>query len=232
MSGSTSNVRKDERPKLVDRVSFLLRAAEGRSVLHLGCTNHPYTESSVAAGTLLHARLAASAFSLTGLDSDQEGIAELAKYDFGPIHHADLENLDDAAIEATYDVIIAGEVIEHLTNPGGFLRGVKRFMTADSVLILTTINAYCGMRFAQYALRGRGGVAEPVHPDHVAYYSYKTLRRMVEMGGLSVEDFLFYDLGPEHRVHNRFSLNLINDVCVRIAPQLSDGLIAVCRIPE
>lgn len=222
----------DARPGLADRVPFLLEAARGKSVLHLGCTNHPYTDLSIAEGTLLHAKLSACAARLTGIDSDLEGIAELEKYNFGPILHGDLEVLSEVPLREEFEVVIAGEVIEHLSNPGAFLRGVKRFVGDNGRLIITTVNAYCGMRFAQYALRGRGGRVEPVHPDHVAYYSLKTLNLILERHGFLVEDLHFYDLGSEHRVHNRMALNLINDLCVKASPQLADGIIAVCRNAE
>ena len=32
-------------------------------------------------------------------------------------------------LNETFDVIIAGEMIEHLSNPGLFLKGIQRFMT-------------------------------------------------------------------------------------------------------
>ena len=70
-------------------------------------------------------------------------------------------------------------------------------------MVITTINAYCGLRFLIYALRGRGGSAEPVHPDHVAYYSYATIHRLLDKAGMDVRRFLFYDIGPEHRPHQR-----------------------------
>ena len=75
-----------------------------------------------------------------------------------------------------------------------------------------------------------GGRAEMVHPDHVAYYSYSTLRLLVERHRMQVDNFLFYDIGKEHRPHNRWFLNLINDVSVAIAPQWADGIIAVCSL--
>jgi hypothetical protein len=127
-------------------------------------------------------------------------------------------------------VIIAGEMIEHLSNPGLFLRGIKRFMNDDTSLIITTINAYSGMRFFIYSLRGKGGANEPVHPDHVAYYSYKTLNLVVERENLSVKEFLFYDIGDEHRPHVHWFYNVVNDVSVKISPQLCDGVIAVCGL--
>ncbi len=84
--------------------------------------------------------------------------------------------------------------------------------------------------FVVYGLRGKGGASEPVHPDHIAYYSYSTLSLLLRRHGFSVEEFMFYDIGIEHRPHNRALYNLINDVCVRIAPQWADGMIAVCRL--
>ncbi|MDQ2745852.1 MAG: hypothetical protein M3T96_01160, partial [Acidobacteriota bacterium] len=99
-------------------------------------------------------------------------------------------------------------------------------------LVITTINAYSGMRFGIYGLRGRGGKVEPVHPDHVAYYSYKTLSMVINREKLHIKDFYFYDLGPEHRPHNHWAYNLLNDISVKISPGLSDGVIAVCNIGE
>ena len=47
---------------------------------------------------------------------------------------------------------------------------------------------------------------------------------------MKVDEFLFYNLGMEHRNHNPWYYNLCNDVSVKIAPQWSDGLIAVCSL--
>lgn len=201
-------------------------------MLHLGCTNSPYTEESIKNDMLLHHDLKRVAKELYGFDYDAEGLDIFERNGEKNIFWADLENLDEVALDETFDVIIAGEMIEHLSNPGLFLRGIKRFMNERTSLVITTINAYSGMRFAIYGLRGRGGANEPVHPDHVAYYSYKTLNLVVERENLKIRDFLFYDLGPEHRPHNHWVYNLINDVSVSLSPQLCDGVIAVCGFQE
>ena len=88
------------------------------------------------------------------------------------------------------------------------------------------------MRFLWYGLRGKKGKQEPVHPDHVAYYSYSTLSLLLQRHSLNVDEFLFYDIGTEHRPHNKWYLNSINDVCTFIAPQWADGIIAVCRLSD
>ena len=216
---------------LVQRVDQILKACAGKSVLHLGCTNYPYTQDAIEKGMLLHHRIDAVAAELYGFDYDQEGLDILAADGTNNLFRADLEDLRSVPLERTFDVIVAGEIIEHLVNPGLFLSGIRRFMAPETSLMITTVNAYSAARFLTYSLRGKGGYNEPVHPDHVAYFSYKTLGKMIEKGGLEVREFYYYDIGPEHRPTNRGAVNMFNDISVRFAPQLADGVIAVCGLP-
>ncbi len=218
--------------ELVQRVDFIKKACVGKKVLHLGCTNYPYTQESLENNMLLHFEIAEVAGELYGFDFDQKGIDILEEAGVKNLFRADLEKLEEVRLDETFDVIIAGEMIEHLSNPGLFLKGIQRFMNARTNLVITTINAYSAMRFMIYGLRGRGGALEPVHPDHVAYYSYKTLSLAIERENLQVRDFLFYDLGHEHRKFNRWFFNVFNDVSVKISPHLCDGVIAVCSLPK
>ncbi|MGB7922117.1 MAG: methyltransferase domain-containing protein [Pyrinomonadaceae bacterium] len=215
----------NNRIPLVQRVEYLKEVCRGRTVLHLGCTNWPYTKDVLAEGTLLHTELQGIASELSGFDADQQGLDLLAQLGVKNLYRADLEHLEEVELDQQFDVILAGEMIEHLSNPGLFLHGIKRFMRPDSTLVITTVNAYCGFRMLVYGLRGRGGRAEPVHPDHVAYYSYSTIHHLLSREELVAKRFLFYDLGVEHRPHARFYINWVNDLCVWFAPQLADGII-------
>lgn len=217
---------------LVQRLDLIKEMCAGKRVLHLGCTNYPYTDESIENKMLLHHDLEKIAGDLWGIDADQEGIEILEKHGSKQIVQGDLERLDQLELNEQFDVIVAGEMIEHLNNPGLFLEGIKRFMTDDTEMVLTTVNAYCAMRFVWYGLRGKRGRNEFVHPDHVAYYSYTTLKLLVERHGLHVEKFLFYDIGKEHRPHTSWIIRAINDVSVRIAPQWADGVIAICRLAK
>ena len=218
------------RPPLVQRVEYILSQCEGKRVLHLGCTNWPYTEDSLSQGTLLHSAIRERCSELYGIDEDEAGLDLLRQKGFENLYAANLEKLEGCEITSTFDLVIAGEMIEHLNNPGLFLNGVKRFLEPESVLLITTVNAYCFIRALLYAFKGQGGENEPVHPDHVAYYSYSTLKLLLKRHGFERTEILFYDIGSEHRPHNRWLVNLANDAAVRLFPQLSDGLIARCRL--
>lgn len=215
---------------VVQRLEVVREMCRGKKVLHLGCTNYPYTEQAIEGDMLLHFELQGLTSELYGFDDDQRGLDILGDHGSTNLFRVDLEKLEEIGLDMKFDVIVAGEMIEHLNNPGLFLTGIKRFMSPETKLLLTTINAYCGMRFVLYGLKGKRGRAEPVHPDHVAYYSYSTLNLLLKRHDLDVERFLFYDLGDEHRPHSRRSINFINDVAVRIAPQWADGVIALCRL--
>lgn len=216
--------------ELIQRLEFIKKTCAGKKVLHLGCTNFPYTNEALENNMLLHLELGKIANNLYGFDFDAKGLEILEKAGVKNLYRADLEHLEEVNLDETFDCIIAGEIIEHLSNPGLFLRGIKRFMNRETLLIITTINAYCGFRFLIYGLRGKGGSNEPVHPDHVAYYSYKTLNLLLERENFQIDKFYFYDIGVEHRPFNRWFYNFFNDVCVKISPQLCDGIIAVCKI--
>jgi len=137
---------------IVQRVEFIKSVCNGKNVLHLGCTNYPYTELSLKNNDLLHFELEKITDNLTGFDFDQKGLDILTERGVGNLYRADLEKLEDVEINETFDVIVAGEIIEHLSNPGLFLKGIQRFMNRQTILLITTINAYCGLRFFQYAV--------------------------------------------------------------------------------
>jgi len=218
--------------EITDRVAFIKKACVDKKVLHLGCTDYPFTKEMIDNKMLLHFELQKVAKELYGYDFDQKGIDVLSTAGIKNLYYADLEKLEEVALDETFDVIIAGEVIEHLSNPGLFLKGIQRFMNSATNLVITTINAYCGMRMLTYGLRGQGGAQEPVHPDHVAYYSYSTLRVLIERENLKIDNFAFYNTGKEHRKLAPWKQKFANDISVLIAPQWADGIIAECSLKK
>lgn len=223
---------ENKKIRLVQRIEFIKNICRGKKVLHLGCTSYPYTNEMLELGEHLHLHLLNEADELYGFDFDQAGIDILKAKGVENLYRGDLEKLEEVELDRKFDVIIAGEMIEHLNNPGLFLNGVKRFMNDDSVLVITTINTYGGLRFVHYSLLGKGGTNEPVHPDHVAYYSYSTLNLLLKRHGLDVREFLFYDLGAEHKKNSKWYFIFINYLSVKFTPQLADGLIAVCGLEK
>src|SRR6266542_3336686 len=111
----------------VDRNSFLLERARGKKVLHLGCADEHVVNQKLSNNAHLHAQLKSVASELWGVDISAEGISQLREAGFDNLIRANVERLDeiDGLRSQHFEVIIAGELIEHLLNPGLLLTSCR-----------------------------------------------------------------------------------------------------------
>ena len=160
--------------------------------------------------------------SVTGIDIDEAGIERARLQGIRNIYYGDLEKLNDIDISDTFDVIAAGGVIEHLPNPGLFLTGVKRLFHDHTEMIIETPNVFSLHRFL-LAL----GRMEYVHPDHVCYYSYTTLRNLLNMHGFVIKEevacILEMRLGGLRKLLARWNLNYANALIFVVKTDVQDS---------
>jgi 2-polyprenyl-3-methyl-5-hydroxy-6-metoxy-1,4-benzoquinol methylase len=99
-------------------------------------------------------------------------------------------DLDEAKHLPYLDIqlIVCGEIIEHLSNAGHFLQLLRR---TKCPVILTTPNALNDVvrRYAEMNI-------EQVNKQHVAWYSYHTLKTLVERHGFKVLEWGWYGGKP------------------------------------
>ena len=139
----------------VSKEEWILRACSGRSVLHLGCVGftdiHP--EARVrAAQQSLHWKLTQCA-DVVGVDRSTDVIDELRNRGiFDNLVPGDVEHLDQLPLDRRFEVVVAGDIIEHLSNPGRMLDGIRRFCTETTQVIITTPNAFGAPNFLRQAL--------------------------------------------------------------------------------
>jgi len=213
------------RVPVVDREGFLLKAARGKSVLHLGCADAPYFRSRAADASLLHTRLAAVATRIVGIDIDEEGVTFLRNtLGFKEVFLGDVEDLSEVKLNRTFDLVVAGELLEHLPNPGRGLAGVKNLLTPDGSLIITVPNAFSLKGFMRVA---RG--VELTHPDHVCYFSVVTVGRLLAQCGYSAITYAYYVSRSASKLKRAIDfLFLAPARCC--APYLSDGIVVVAKL--
>ena len=225
--------------RCVDRNSFLLERARGKKVLHLGCADEHTVSLKLEKHVHLHAQLESVAKELWGVDSSIEALAELRQAGFGNLIRGDVERLDEIEElrSQRFDVVIAGELIEHIFNPGLFLKTCRTLCSADTELIVTTPNALC---YAQtiFALLDR----EAIHPDHTLMWSPTSLRHLVARSGYDIQETLVYgdmpcvQLHPDEQIAKKLARIVlrcadvvIRKAVVRFRPWLNNGLIVVAR---
>lgn len=163
-----------------DRIQDLIATrVAGQHVLDLGCVEHDAARAG--ADTWLHAHLVRTAASVVGVDILTSHVARLQAKGYQAV-------VGDAChlnLGAQFDVVVAGELLEHVDEPGPFLRGIREHLTAGGRLILTTPHAY----FAYHVWEAWGcNPARRWNPQHVAWYEPFTLGNLLARHGFAMTE--------------------------------------------
>jgi len=155
----------------VDRTVFILKRVAGKRVLDFGASG------------ALHAGIRKAASFVAGVD--REDAPGVFGFDLDDVDQPDLPSIDPAP-----EVIVCGEVLEHLSNPGWFLSRLKR-QYAGVPVIISVPNAFSAVG-RQHIVKG----TENVNADHVAWYSHKTLTTLLARAGYVVRESYWYNGQP------------------------------------
>lgn len=223
-------VHRIPRARLVDRLEELQLLVRGRRVIDLGFVDEGQMDPKRARGRWLHDVLATEAGELVGIDLDAAGV-ERARVRGFDAYTCDVESADDVArLELDpAEVVVAGELIEHLERPGDFLEAAKVLVEPGGMLVLTTPNAH-SLTNALAAFVGR----ELVNPDHVAWLSWRTLETLLARHGWRLESVSYYrfptvESGPPSARALFNGYQALAQPLFRLRPNLADGILVVAR---
>ncbi len=166
-------------PVVEDRQAFLSALCRGKSVIHVGFGDAGAREATESEGRWVHDAIARNASRVIGLDVDSDSV-EMARAQGWEAYQADCT--DPEAIRLLglpeADLIILGEVIEHVGNPGGLLSAMRVSAGPATQLVVTTPNALRIATVVNVAAR-----QETSHPDHVAIWTMPLLAQLVARNG-------------------------------------------------
>lgn len=154
--------------RVVEREIYILQKSKDKTVLDIGATG-PMHDGIQQVAKLCY-----------GIDIVEKEEPNYFQVDLDRVAH--LPSIPEI------DMIIAGEVIEHLSNAGHFLNLLAEY---DCPIVLTTPNAFAESGFHSV----KKGI-EMVNKEHVAYYSYKTLSALIERHGFQMDEFYWYHGKP------------------------------------
>lgn len=153
---------------VVDRAKFILGRVRDKAVLDVGASG-PMHEAVARAAKVCWGIDRQAAPGVWGIDLDSDD------FTLPP-----LEGLD---------VVVCGEVLEHLSNPGSFLKALKNTYPVPVVITVPNAFAAAGKRQLERGI-------ENVNRDHVAWYSWHTLKVLVERVGYRPVEWAWYGGKP------------------------------------
>lgn len=171
-----------------ERVELFRRyvGGPGRRVLDLGCRDGALT------------RAYAGGNEVVGVDADRDALAEAAKQGI-ETHWADLDEplpFDDVS----FDVVVAGELLEHLRDPRQVVGEVRRVLRPGGTFVASVPNAYR----LKNRLRFLFGREPEDDPTHLQMFSPDGVRALLT--GLE-EPRLHFIAGRLVPVHGRLFAN-------------------------
>jgi 2-polyprenyl-3-methyl-5-hydroxy-6-metoxy-1,4-benzoquinol methylase len=201
------------------RWDFVRPYVEGKKVLDVGPaelvgTIHRYKEER-----WLHKKMASVATEVIGLEINEEQVGALRNMGYD-IRLGDAEAF---ALSETFDVIVAGELIEHLSNPGEFLKCARRHLRPNGILLLTTPNRYGALAFLKLLRRNRVPSYDKPIAKHVTFFDEDSIRSLLTRYNFVDIVVSYYETvgaPPKH-----FKIKLLNAFLRRYRPMLLPGLL-------
>jgi SAM-dependent methyltransferase len=183
-----------------DREAVIAEYVARGDVLDLGVVDSRRAEQATAekltdCSTLLHDHIRRINPNVLGLDIDEEGVEILRSRGYNACC-ADVHTMD---LGRQFDTIVAGEIIEHLPNPGQALITLRQHLKPAGRLVLTTCNPFCILELWKILLYND----VQVHEEHTMWFDPRTLGRLLTMCGYEVERLCWI---RQRRRHGRFKL--------------------------
>ena len=147
----------------------------GSRVLDVGCSTGTLARPLVQRGC-----------SVVGIELDPAS-AERAREVCAEVLVGDVETIELPFADGSFDVVLCGDVVEHLRDPGAFLARVRPVLRADGLLVLTTPNvANWAMRLSLLAGRWRYTERGILDRTHAHLFTRKTLVATLEQAGYRI----------------------------------------------
>ena len=164
-----------------EKIKKFCEVVRGKRVLDLGSVDH-FADNHKSPDWLFKA-LADNAKSIIGLDYYEEGVVELQKKGFNIIYG----DAQDFAFEDKFEVITAGDLIEHIPNLHGFLSSSFEALEQGGDIVISTPNPWCWKYVCYHILKKE---LSPINDEHVSWFCLRTLK------------LLFARYGFSYRYHN------------------------------
>lgn len=208
------------------RWDFVRPYVEGKRVLDVGPAELVGTVHRQKEERWLHKKIASVATEVIGLEINEEQVRSLRNMSYD-IRLGDAESFD---LGETFDVVVGGELIEHLSNPGRFLECAQRHLRPNGVLLLTTPNRFGALAFLKVLRRNRVPSYDKPIAKHVMFFDEDSIRSLLTCYGFSDIIVAYYE--TVGALPKDLKTRLLNALLRRYRPVLLPGLLVSARVGE
>ena len=202
------------------RNNFVYKYVKGKEVLHLGFLG----EDEKKRFSDIHEFLLKNTKNTLGIDIDKKRVDILKKKGFDVMCDDAITLVKLKETNRKFEVIFAGEIIEHLENPFQFIENLKELLKPDGVIILTTPNIYSLRFIIRHTIFGIESPywqnrANEIRYGHVIGFSKMLFENFLLRSNFKIVNFS-YVIKNEYSGFRAFFEKFISMIFPRFSPTL------------
>lgn len=181
-SNGTAIKITNQKNYVVIRQWYLREIVTGKKVLHFGFVDHEeIIEYKIATNNWLHKIINETSVRCAGIDINCSGVQKVRELGFDDIFCTNI--IQDELIEELknedWDIVLLGEVLEHVNNPVEFLKAIRDKLKINTKEILITVpNAFYYKNFLNTFQN-----IEFINTDHRYWFTPYTLSKLLYEAG-------------------------------------------------
>lgn len=197
-------------PKVIkNRWKIIKKYCKNKNVLDIGCIQHK--ADSEKNNYWLHKKIKKIASKVTGVDIQEEESKKLIQRGYNIII-SDALKID---LRDQFNTIIAGEFIEHVSNPGIFLDNMHKHLKDEGVLILTTPNLFA-IRYFLLNIFKKNLIP---NKEHVIWFDYHTLKELCTRHNFKLKES-YYHFDENTPWYKYYPVKLLTIIKKNFAPRI------------
>lgn len=162
----------------VTRENLIIKYCTNKDVLDIGCVNHDLLNTSL--DNWLHSQIKKVSNKLIGMDYLLDEVELLNKKGFNIVHQ---DVCEPFSLNKLFDVIVIGNLIEHVSNFEGLLKNMRNHLSNDGVILISTANPFFIEQYFYSAYKNDIIVNE----EHTCWIDPVTLNQLAERFNLTTE---------------------------------------------
>ncbi|HEY9608519.1 class I SAM-dependent methyltransferase [Allocoleopsis sp.] len=184
---------------ILNRVDYFCEMARGKDILDVGVVDH--TIELTDSPDWLHGKLCQAAKTCLGVDILEEEVNKLKRKGFNLI----CTDITEKPLNQTFDLIICGDIIEHLDQPGYLLASAAQMLRPFGKILLSVPNPW----YINVLLKNTfNGSPYLDNVDHVSWFDPCTLCELGQRHGLALNNFVGVAVQEPSKLPTQLFFNL------------------------